>query len=146
MDVNREDFSPSNGLEDYIAGYYKIKNWTDSTPFCASSIARNRVLLQLANKDLHPLSNFTLSTKTDVFGDVALYARKLYFNNEGDANKGINVLGVVDDFCGRTEEFLRNQGFYIPEESFIMPHPYGINSKEDGLHFNLPDEKRSTKR
>ena len=26
-----------------------------------------------------------------------------------------------------------------------MPHPYGINSKEDGLHFDLPNEKRSTK-
>ena len=144
MALNIEDFSPSNGLEDSIAGYYKIKNWTDSTLF-ASSITQNKTLTLLANKDLHPLSNFTLSTKTDVFGDVALYARKLYFNNEGDANQGINVLGVVDDFCGRTEEFLRNQGFYIPDESFIMPHPYGINSKEDGLHFDLPNEKRGTK-
>ncbi len=144
MALNIEDFSPSHGLEDSIAGFYKIKNWTDSTLF-ASSITQNKTLTLLANKDLHPLSNFALSTKTDVFGDVALCARKLYFNNEGDANQGINVLGVVDDFCGRTEEFLRNQGFYIPEESFIMPHPYGINNKEDGLHFNLPDEKRSTK-
>ena len=144
MALNIEDFSPSHGLEDSIAGFYKIKNWTDSTLF-ASSITQNKTLTLLANKDLHPLSNFTLSTKTDVFGDVALCARKLYFNNEGDANQGINVLGVVDDFCGRTEEFLRNQGFYIPNESFIMPHPYGINSKEDGLHFDLPNEKRGTK-
>ena len=144
MALNIEDFSPSHGLADSIAGFYKIKNWTDSTLF-GSSIIRNRNLVSLLNKNLHPLSNFTLSTKTDVFGDVALYCRKLYFNNEGDANQGINVLGVVDDFCGRTEEFLRNQGFYIPDESFIMPHPYGINSKEDGLHFDLPNEKRGTK-
>ena len=73
MALNIEDFSPSNGLEDSIAGYYKIKNWTDSTPFFASSIARNRVLLQLANKDLHPLSNFTLSTNHSNAKDTNLF-------------------------------------------------------------------------
>ena len=155
MALNIEDFSPSNGLEDSIAGYYKIKNWTDSTLFGTNdSFRESQIISQykdFGGKDLHPLCSDILgmtssTTKTNLFGNVSLCARKLYFNNEGDANKGENVLGVVDDFCGRTEEFLKNQGFYIPNEYFIMPHPYGFRSDSDidGLHFSNSNEQKAS--
>ena len=113
--LDMSDFSPSQGLEDNIAQYYKIKLLKDSDVF---GEATDQALEYYQSLEGMP-SIASYEDKTDTYGEFYLKTEKLFFPNTSDALAGINCMGLIDDYCEYSEDYIKSKGFHVVEK--VMP-------------------------